>query len=269
MAAHPLNRPASWQLSVGAPDARWVRWAVGGLWLMGGAVSVAWLMALTDDALAGHVDLLYLLLAWPAVAAWLYLAWRIWVRWMAGATPLTLQWHGPVVRDSDTGSAHGGFHLAEWHAPVRVRAVLSWQGWMLLSLSRAHHHAKSDLTYAWLDAREHGPTSADLFRNRSLHQLRTLLHLPPAMTTQDGGADAAARLQGMPASAPVASWAHSINPGVLLRRLAFLSRAGRPSSANATPSRMDTAFPATTVMAERRLDQHAGQTGRTHQGGRR
>lgn len=248
MAVHPLNRPASWSLTRGAPDARPIRWLAAGLWLSAGACSVVWLLALTDDAVAGHASLLYPLLAWPAVSVWLYVAWRLWVRWVAGAEPLTLQWHGPVVREHGRARASGGFHVAQWRTPVHVHVAFSWQGWILLGLTRAQARAPDSATvYAWLDARESDPT-ADHFRHRSLHQLRTLLHLPGAMTTQVSGVQA-----------PVASWVHSFNPGSILRRLVSLSHKDDSSSTAVAPSRQDTAFPATAVMAERRGTAHSLQ----------
>jgi hypothetical protein len=261
MAAHPLNRPASWRLTIGAPDARVVRWAGAGLWLAGAVVGIVWLLALTDDALAGHVQPIYLLLAWPAMLSWLLLARRIWRRWIVGANPLTLEWRGPVTSEQEQFQL-GGFHVREWGAPAQLQVALSWQGWMLLSLSRVHGQAKGETpTYAWLDAREVDDPQATS-HNRSLHQLRTLLHLPAAMTTQQAQALPDAARHG-------ASWAHSFNPGSMLRRLlsSLLAsfRDGHTTDV-AAPGRPDTVFPATTLMADQRT--HRPSAHARHEGPR-
>lgn len=248
MAAHPLTRPASWTLTVGAPDMWLVRWAGGALWLAGALLSCAWLVALIADGLAGQVHPGAVLLAVPAVLAWLVLAWRIWRRWSSRAQALTLEWHGPVTLEQGSRRASGGFHIGQWRTPVSVRVALSWQGWLLLRVSPVRADAEVVPTYAWLDAREFEAPQATS-RNTSLHQLRTLLHLPSAMTTQEAGESAEERAQGAQGRQQVASWPKAFNPGYKLRRLASSIRSDRRSGV-ATSSRLDTGFPVTTVMAE-------------------
>ena len=272
MSTHPLTRPASWTLTVGAPDMPFVRWAGAALWASGGIMGGVWLVGLTDDVLEGYAPTAYLLVAWPAVLAWLVFAWRIWRRWSGETMPLTLEWAGPVATDrperGDRGHREGcrlagGFHVREWHGPVRVRLVMSWQGWLLLSLVRASDVEGEAPTYAWLDARG-CDTPESTSRNRSLHQLRTLLHLPPAMTTQEGDPGRSAGRVPSRRHEPVASWGHSPKPGSSLQRLFRTLRVQR-SAGPAAPGRVDTAFPATTVMAEHR---RAGSTARARGEGR-
>jgi hypothetical protein len=252
MSAHPLTRPASWALTVGAPEMPLIRWAGGALWLAGALMGMVWLLALTEDVLARHASVGYLLLAYPAVLTWLVLAWRIWRRWSFNQMALTLDWLGPVSAGHGNEPPQGGFQVGEWRKPVRVRIALSWQGWLLLSLVRVRDKRRATPTYAWLDAREvEAPEGPDCtVRNRSLHQLRTLLHLPSSMTTLEGDSNASALPNGSTVGPSMASWPHSFNPGTTLRRLASLFRTERRSSSLAS-SRQDTAFPVTTVMAER------------------
>ena len=267
MAAHPLTRPSSWTLTVGAPGMPLIRWAGTLLWAAGALTGAAWLFALGQDAVNGQVHAAWFLLAAPTMLTWLILAWRVWRRWFSRAYPLTLQWRGPVSRDPAQGHPPGGFCIEEWRAPVRVRMVLSFQGWLMLSLQGLDEGVLP--VHAWLDAREaesspfaEAAEAAEVtVRNRSLHQLRTLLHLPPSMTTQERDAGTVSQAPGGVAREPVASWATTYHPGAMLHRLASLFRAGRrPGIAS---SRLDTVFPATTVMAER-----AAQRGAVREGGR-
>lgn len=267
MAAHPLTRPASWTLTVGAPGMPLIRWAGSLLWGAGALTGVAWLGALGQDAVDGHLHAAWFLLAAPAMLAWFVMAWRIWRRWFFRSEALTLQWQGPVNREQAHGGlpdgVQGGFCVREWQGPARVRLVLSFQGWLLLNLQGPDEGSRP--VHAWLDARE-APASdlaESTMRNRSLHQLRTLLHLPPAMTTQERDPRIRAPSQGRAGRKPVASWATTDHPGAMLHRLASLFRAGRRPGIAAS-SRLDTAFPATTVMAER-----AAPHGAARGGGRR
>ncbi|MFT3856777.1 MAG: hypothetical protein QM742_04510 [Aquabacterium sp.] len=227
---------------------------------------------MTEDALAGHVHLAALPLAWFGVTAWLAMAWRIWQRWTRDAHALTLQWQGPVERDESSGASSGGFHIAQWRSPVRLKVMLSWQGWMLLRVQRVGD-APARAVHAWLDARdvEVAGTALHSMRNRSLHQLRTLLHLPEGMTTQEGGASGAGSTGRDASHVAMASWAPSIMSGAVLRRLVSLIRPRRVPSGQGH-SRIDTAFPVTTVMADRRpfsaAAQPARRPARPHQGGR-
>lgn len=270
---HPLMKPAAWALWTGASGMPAVRWAGALFWLLGGAALGLWLAGLLHEAMVWGVPTLLLMSGLAVAAGWVWLAWSTWSAWCADQKRLTLLWTGPLPPDEGAdgqGRGQGGFRVVQWHAAVRVEVLLDLQRWMLLRVSAAQPSPQHPVRQAWLwlqHAHETEPAFAQTVAQAaaqaggagksSLHQLRTLLHLPAQLTTApaaraagmappDGGA---AR---MPARA-MASWAHSIKSGLIkLRATPHSPRmpGQRPVSVHTA---RESCFPSTVVMRDEDL----------------
>jgi hypothetical protein len=211
--------------------------------------ALAWLVGLVQDAFAGH------LAAWMgaagtlAVVIWFALAWQAARRWFTQSGTLTLAWRGPVQAPDPTrrvpGRADlpaGGFHVSEWQSPVQVHVVCDWQRWMLLRLRAmpAGHAARQAFCWVAMTDEANGRATR---ANASLHQLRTLLYLPSAWTTQEGDQPSLSVGQDRQAAKPVASWAALLSSGSKLPLPA--KRLSLPASRGP-----DTLFPQTELLDE-------------------
>lgn len=253
MVAHPLTAPATWQLSMGAGHAKVLRHAGIALWLLSTAVLLVWAFALLNEAVVWGLDAVYVVSACTLTMLWLAAAWQIWRRWHVAATPLTLAWTGlPQVPAS---SKHGrypaadgiseGFRILQWRAPVHVQVMLDLPAWMLLRLRPMPSVVTGqqvDSAWVWLDMRSRSAAAST-----TMHQLRTLLRLPPRMIML---ADMTVCYRGQhdEAVAPVASWAIKFKSGPKLRRPVTLRNAVRRSAQAA--SQADSHFPPTQVLID-------------------
>lgn len=225
MATHPLTRPASWPLKVGAASVPSIKWLGGALWVVAASLALVWLTGLIQDAFAGQLAAWVGAVGMLAVVAWFLLAWQVVRQWLTHADTLTLTWQGPVVAADPARRgrevSEGGFHVSEWQAAVQVRVVLDWQRWMLLRLRTgpAADAAQGAVreAFCWLAVPEPIDGVIERADNRagalraltavSLHQLRSLLYLPPDWITQKGGQPSSSAGQTRHTSKLVASWA--------------------------------------------------------------
>jgi len=255
---HPLIRPAAWRLKMGAASAPAIKWAGGALWAVAALMALTWLIGLIQDAFVGQLAAWVGALGSLAVIAWFALAWQALRRWFTQADALTLTWHGPV-RAADPArrgreKAEGGFHVTEWQLPVQVRVVLDWQRWILLRLRTVQTDGDSREAFCWLTM----PAQIDgsvAHTDVSLHQLRSLLYLPPAWITQGGAQPSSSAGQARHQPKPVASWVALVPSGSKLRSSAKpLSHSQKSSLAS---REMDTLFPPTELLEDALAEDHA------------
>lgn len=175
MALPPLFAPVTWRLQPGAARAPMVR-LLGAILLLALALLCgAWLLALGLDVARGGRSVWVLLAAGPV--AWLW--WRLfrqgWSRWHVAASPLSLTWSGEV-RDEPPA---GGWRLGgPTGAPAEVRCLFDAQGWLLCQIRSVGEGASSPAVHwCWIDAQA----------CPDVHRLRTLMALPPRLTTVLGG----------------------------------------------------------------------------------
>lgn len=213
MAPSPLLAPCVWRLPSGVAHLPAVRIA-GAVSLLGlGFLSLAWVLAITQDVHRGGRSPWVLLVC--ALVVWV--AWRqcraAWMRWHAVMPELTLIWAGPVQAEPPAG----GWRLDHPDGvPAEVRCLLDLQGWLLCQV-RPFGGPASSWCWFWLRA-GHCP---------DLHRFRTLMTLPTRATTAVGG-DA-----GRPRSA-MASWTSNRQPsGIALRGSSQSFMTTQPSDGDA------------------------------------
>ncbi len=259
MVSHPLMKPAAWRLVPGAGAIVLVRQAGGAFWLVGGLVMLLWLGGLLHEALVWGMSPLLLLSGVSVALGWSWLAWSSWRSWRQEQPPLTLLWTG--------GGAEGvpqGFRVAQWGAFARVELVFDLQNWMLLRVTQQGQGSRRQ-AWIWLDASKAQQPDGAAALGASMHQLRTLLHMPPNMQAMTGGrspSHGGVRGRGTP---KVASWAHLFKSGIKLRSSAPLSRMSSTQSPAVSGSvfrGLDSSFPSTLVMRDDTgLDQSSSQPG--------
>lgn len=269
MATHPLMKPAAWALWTGASGMPAVRWAGALFWLSGSVVLGLWLAGLLHEALVWGVPTLLLMSGLAVSAGWAWLAWSTWSAWCAGQKRLTLLWTGPLTAEGAAGGRRqGGFRVVQWHAAVRVEVLLDLQRWMLLRVS-AVQPSPHPVRQAWLwlqQAHEADPAfaqtvvqaaaqTADAGKS-SLHQLRTLLHLPAQSTGAQAPCEAGmAPLDGGTARPParaMASWAH-IKSGLIKLRATPHSPLMPVQGHAPVHAARESCFPSTLVMRDEDL----------------
>lgn len=248
MATNPLMKHASWAIWSGSGGIPTVRRAAAAFWLAGAVMLLVWVLGLWHEAVIWGSSPLLLTSGMSVALVWCWLAWSTWSAWCADRAQLTLIWTGPVREDQADATGvvalTGGFRLAQWDAAVKVEVMLDLQRWMLLRVTATGGAPRQ--SWLWLETSPRGP----------LHQLRTLVYLPPHLTVNDE--PAAARMGGVRSRLrhAVASWAHSFNSGSKLR-----SPVNKPSTAHGRrPLSLssESAFPSTLVMREDDLlAQHA------------
>lgn len=240
MASNPLMRHASWAIWSGSGGIPTVRRAAAAFWLAGAAMLLAWVFGLWHEAVIWGSSPLLLVSGMSVAAVWCWLAWSTWSAWRADRAQLTLIWMGPVREGlADAAGAvalTGGFRLAQWDAAVKVEVMLDLQRWMLLRVTATSGAPRQ--SWLWLETSPRGP----------LHQLRTLVYLPPSLTVNSQPVAAyPGDVRGGLRHA-VASWAHSFNSGSKLR-----SPVTKPSMAQSRRPRSlssESAFPSTLAMRE-------------------
>lgn len=256
MAMHPLSRPTAWSLKAGGASVPAIKWVGALLWAAAALVALVWLIGVVQDAFAGQ------LAAWVgaagtlAVLAWFALAWQMALRWLAQSGSLTLTWHGPVRAPDPTrreALPEGGFHVSEWRSSVQVHVVCDWQHWMLLRLRAARSSGAPRQAFCWV-AMQDDLTARRAGANAPLHQLRTLLYLPSAWTTQEGDQPSASLGQGRHPAKPVASWAALLSSG------SKLPSPAKRLSPNASRE-ADTLFPQTELLDDSDACEHAIRKG--------
>jgi hypothetical protein len=257
MAMHPLTRPAAWALKVGAVSVPSIKWAGVGLWIAAALAALVWLIGLVQDAFAGQLAAWLGAAGTLAVVAWFALAWQVAKRWLTHSGTLTLSWCGPVRTPDPTRCATdkhdrsepaGGFHVNEWQSAVQVHVVCDWQRWMLLRLRTTQAGVTPRQAFCWVTMQDDlGAQAARA--NAPLHQLRTLLYLPAAWTTQEGDQPSSSVGQAQRRPEPVASWASLLSSGskLPLPVKRFSPPAGRE---------VDTLFPQTELLDEADACEH-------------
>jgi hypothetical protein len=242
MSLHPLMSKAAWQLMPGASQALPVRRAGMALFLLSGVMLLAWLGALVHEAWVWGVHPAVMCMAVLLALGWCHVVWLTWQRWRAPQAGLTLLWTGPIERPRarsslDQEPASGGFRVRQWDADVLPQVAFDFQRWMLLRLSTPS--AKSNDVWVWLDL---GQAPA------SMHQLRTLLYLPPSMISLEVKRPPELAGQQQRQSQPMASWANLFNLGIKLRSVVALLRGIRQHPSLDRDG--DTLFPPTQLLQD-------------------
>jgi len=249
MSAHPLTEPAAWSLSLGAASVPVIRWVGGALWASAALMALIWLAGLMQDAFAGQLPAWVGAAATLAVLAWFVMTWQGIKRWFIQSDGLTLSWQGPVQAADPMRRgrevAQGGFHVTEWQSAVQVHVMLDWQRWMLLRVrSLSKRHARREV-FCWLSL-PLSPDETGASGGHSLHQLRSLLYLPPTWIAQ-AEAQAPSSAEDAPHMAKaVASCAAPVNSGLLLPRTLPSSPPAQRSSSGLRE--VDTLFPPTELL---------------------
>jgi len=199
MALSPLFAPVTWRLQPGAAGAPGVRF-LGTMLLVALALLYgAWLLALGFDVKQGRRSVWVLLVAGPLTWLWWRLFRQGWSRWHAVQPLLLLSWSGEVQDEP----AAGGWRLGGLAGtPAEVRCLFDAQGGLLCLIRSMGEGASSPAVHwCWIQVQ----TCPDV------HRLRTLMALPPRLTTVlEGASDLHA-----PA---VASWTlRRQPPGIALR----------------------------------------------------
>lgn len=252
MSSHPLTTRAFWRLSSGSSMGGLPCYVGAAIWLLGSCMLLAWLAALGEQARVWGLSAVFIMLVAALAVAWFVAAWVVWSRWRTSASPLTLEWTGlPMAAPSpgrDRTPLAIGFRVMPWRVAVRADVMLDLQRWMLLRL-RACAPADAALfqpaAWAWLDMRAEADGG-----QAAMHQLRTLLYLPPTLRNPQADMPVSAWGQNAEQPEPMASWATTFNPGSMLLRSVF-SRGGRGRAAS-TASRADAFFPPTQILLDER-----------------
>lgn len=248
-----------------------VRRAGAVFWLVGSVALVTWLVGLLHEALVWGVPTLLWLSGLAVAMGWAWLAWSTWSAWCADQKRLTLLWTGPLVLQGEN-KGQGGFRVLQWQAAARVEVLLDLQRWMLLRVSAVPLSVSQPARQAWLWLHHaHDGAEQASFRQSpespsasSLHQLRSLLHLPAHLTMAPPSAPEAAVPSASRAKAPLdggaarlparamASWLHSIKSGFKLRATPHSPRmpVTRPMPLHAA---RESSFPSTVVMRDEDL----------------
>ena len=175
MAPNPLFAPCTWRLQPGASGAPVVRF-LGAIVLFALALLTgAWLLGIAQDVWRGGRSA-WVLLACVPVAWWSWhQLWSTWVRWHTVAPILALSWAGEVQSDPHGGGWRLGGPTG---TPADVRCLLDAQGWLLCRIQAVGEGTPaSAVHWCWIQAQ----------RCPDVHRFRTLIALPPRLTTAVGG----------------------------------------------------------------------------------
>jgi hypothetical protein len=249
MTSHPLTRPAAWRLRLGAASVPLIKWAGGALWACAALLALSWLAGLVQDAFAGQLPAWVGAAATLAVIAWFVMAWQVIKQWFIQSDSVTLSWQGPVQAADPTRRGHdvaqGGFHVVEWHSAVQVRVVLDWQHWMLLRIRPLDTRHDRPEIFCWMGMPQ-TPDEMNESGSTLLHQLRSLLYLPPAWIAQAGDQPASSAGQAPLLTMAVASCAAPVKSGLPLSRTLLHSSLAQRSSSDFCEA--DTLFPPTELL---------------------